>query len=120
MSGQARSISLSSGAAWSALALSVKRADLEDNVWQARQVGASAAQYEEGLRILDEEFPNHDRRLPGSGFGVRECSPTVLRIHLASNWTCSPDSLLMLPFTERKRRLAVPVPALGSGTSLRT
>jgi hypothetical protein len=38
------------------LALPVKRADLEDNIWQSRQVGASATKYEEGLRILDDEF----------------------------------------------------------------
>jgi (p)ppGpp synthase/HD superfamily hydrolase len=43
-------------AASNALALRVKRADLKDNVWQSRQVGTSAAKYEEGLRILDEEF----------------------------------------------------------------
>lgn len=43
-------------AASNPLALPVKRADLEDNVWQSRQVGASAAKYEDGLRILDEEF----------------------------------------------------------------
>lgn len=39
------------------LALPVKRADLEDNIWQLQQIGASAARYEEGLRILDKEFP---------------------------------------------------------------
>lgn len=44
-------------AASNPLALPVKRADLEDNVWQARQVGASTVKYEEALRILDEEFP---------------------------------------------------------------
>ncbi|MFA6153708.1 HD domain-containing protein [Mesorhizobium sp.] len=44
-------------AASNPLALPVKRADLEDNVWQARQVGASTDEYEEALRILDEEFP---------------------------------------------------------------
>jgi (p)ppGpp synthase/HD superfamily hydrolase len=43
-------------AASNALALPVKRADLEDNVWQSHQIGASAAKYEEGLRILDDEF----------------------------------------------------------------
>ena len=44
-------------AASNRLALPVKRADLEDNIWQARQVGASTVKYEEALRILDEEFP---------------------------------------------------------------
>ena len=44
-------------AASNKLALPVKRADLEDNIWQARQVGASTVKYEEALRILDEEFP---------------------------------------------------------------
>ncbi|MBA1143070.1 HD domain-containing protein [Mesorhizobium neociceri] len=44
-------------AASNKLALPVKRADLEDNIWQSRQIGASATKYEEGLRILDEEFP---------------------------------------------------------------
>jgi len=42
-------------AASNPVALPVKRADLEDNIWQSRQVGASAAKYEEGLRI-DQEF----------------------------------------------------------------
>ncbi|MER9563657.1 HD domain-containing protein [Mesorhizobium sp. M0571] len=43
-------------AAANPLALPVKRADLADNLWQARQIGASTAKYEGGLRILDEEF----------------------------------------------------------------
>jgi (p)ppGpp synthase/HD superfamily hydrolase len=43
-------------AASNPLALPVKRADLQDNVWQSRQVGQSPAKYEDGLRILDEEF----------------------------------------------------------------
>ena len=43
-------------AASNPLALPVKRADLEDNIWQSRQIGASTARYEEALRILDEEF----------------------------------------------------------------
>lgn len=43
-------------AASNPLALPVKRADLKDNIWQSRQVGASPARYEEALRILDEEF----------------------------------------------------------------
>jgi hypothetical protein len=43
-------------AASNRLALPVKRADLEDNIWQSRQTGASAAKYEEALRILDDEF----------------------------------------------------------------
>jgi hypothetical protein len=43
-------------AASNRLALPVKRADLADNLWQARQVGASTSKYEEGLRILEEEF----------------------------------------------------------------
>jgi (p)ppGpp synthase/HD superfamily hydrolase len=38
------------------LALPVKRADLEDNIWQSRQVGASASKYEKAISILDEEF----------------------------------------------------------------
>lgn len=45
-------------AASNPLALPVKRADLQDNIWQSQQIGASASKYEEGLRILDEEFPN--------------------------------------------------------------
>lgn len=45
-------------AAANPLALPVKRADLSDNIWQARQIGASTSKYEEGLRLLDEEFPN--------------------------------------------------------------
>ncbi|RVC05097.1 metal-dependent phosphohydrolase, partial [Mesorhizobium sp. M7A.F.Ca.CA.002.15.2.1] len=44
-------------AASNPLALPVKRADLADNIWQARQAGASTVRYEEALRILDEEFP---------------------------------------------------------------
>ncbi|MER8930028.1 metal-dependent phosphohydrolase [Mesorhizobium sp. M0859] len=43
-------------AAANPLALPVKRADLADNLWQARQIGASTAKYEDGLRILREEF----------------------------------------------------------------
>lgn len=43
-------------AASNPLALPVKRADLEDNIWQSRQVGAPAAKYEAALRLLDEEF----------------------------------------------------------------
>ncbi|TPK69032.1 HD domain-containing protein [Mesorhizobium sp. B2-4-15] len=43
-------------AASNRLALPVKRADLNDNLWQVRQTGASTAKYEEGLRILSEEF----------------------------------------------------------------
>lgn len=43
-------------AAANSLALPVKRADLADNIWQARQIGASTSKYEEGLRILDDEF----------------------------------------------------------------
>ncbi|RWN67413.1 MAG: HD domain-containing protein [Mesorhizobium sp.] len=42
-------------AAANPLALPVKRADLADNLWQARQIGASTSKYEDGLRILDEE-----------------------------------------------------------------
>ncbi|PTE08610.1 HD domain-containing protein [Mesorhizobium helmanticense] len=45
-------------AAANPLALPVKRADLADNIWQARQIGASTSKYEEGLRLLDEEFPS--------------------------------------------------------------
>ncbi|CCV08304.1 conserved hypothetical protein [Mesorhizobium metallidurans STM 2683] len=45
-------------AASNPLALPVKRADLADNIWQARQIGASTSKYEKGLRLLDEEFPN--------------------------------------------------------------
>jgi len=43
-------------AASNPLALPVKRADLADNLWQARQIGASTSKYEDGLRILNEEF----------------------------------------------------------------
>lgn len=43
-------------AAANPLALPVKRADLADNIWQARQIGAATSKYEEGLRILDQEF----------------------------------------------------------------
>ncbi|RUU13798.1 HD domain-containing protein [Mesorhizobium sp. USDA-HM6] len=45
-------------AASNPLALPVKRADLVDNLRQARQTGAAASKYEKGLRVLDEEFPN--------------------------------------------------------------
>ncbi|TPK69582.1 HD domain-containing protein [Mesorhizobium sp. B2-4-19] len=44
-------------AASNKLALPVKWADLRDNLWQVQQTGASTAKYEEGLRILAEEFP---------------------------------------------------------------
>ncbi|BCG88321.1 hypothetical protein MesoLj113c_44310 [Mesorhizobium sp. 113-3-9] len=44
-------------AASNPLALPVKRADLEDNIWQSQQIGASAARYEEGLCILYKELP---------------------------------------------------------------
>jgi (p)ppGpp synthase/HD superfamily hydrolase len=43
-------------AASNPLALIVKRADLADNLWQARQIGVSTSEYEDGLRVLDEEF----------------------------------------------------------------
>jgi (p)ppGpp synthase/HD superfamily hydrolase len=43
-------------AASNALARPVKRADLEDNLLQARQAGTSIRKYEEGLRILADEF----------------------------------------------------------------
>lgn len=43
-------------AASNPLALPVKRADLTDNIWQSRQIGAPTAKYEEALRILDDEF----------------------------------------------------------------
>ncbi|MFK0691705.1 HD domain-containing protein [Mesorhizobium sp. IMUNJ 23033] len=43
-------------AAANPVALPVKRADLADNLWQARQIGASTSKYEDGLRVLDEEF----------------------------------------------------------------
>ncbi|QIA24596.1 HD domain-containing protein [Mesorhizobium sp. AA22] len=43
-------------AASNPLALPVKRADLADNLWQARQIGAPTSKYEDGLRILDQEF----------------------------------------------------------------
>jgi len=43
-------------AASNPLALPVKRADLADNLWQARQTGASTSKYEQGLRVLDDEF----------------------------------------------------------------
>ncbi|AGB45009.1 HD domain-containing protein [Mesorhizobium sp. B2-3-14] len=43
-------------AASNPLALPVKRADLADNIWQSKQIGASTAKYEEALRILDDEF----------------------------------------------------------------
>ncbi|TIN59130.1 MAG: metal-dependent phosphohydrolase, partial [Mesorhizobium sp.] len=42
--------------------LPVKRADLADNIWQARQVGASTVKYEEALRILDDEFPRRQHQ----------------------------------------------------------
>ncbi|TIS61640.1 MAG: HD domain-containing protein [Mesorhizobium sp.] len=45
-------------AAANPLALLVKRADLLDNLRQARQIGAATSKYQEGLRVLDEEFPN--------------------------------------------------------------
>ncbi|TIO82658.1 MAG: HD domain-containing protein [Mesorhizobium sp.] len=45
-------------AAANPLALPVKRADLVDNLRQARQTGAATSKYQEGLRVLDEEFPN--------------------------------------------------------------
>lgn len=37
----------------SKLALPVKRADLNDNLWQAREAGVSTAKYESGLRALN-------------------------------------------------------------------
>lgn len=40
-------------AASNRLALPVKRADLNDNLWQARQAGVSTAKYETGLRVLN-------------------------------------------------------------------
>jgi (p)ppGpp synthase/HD superfamily hydrolase len=43
-------------AAANPLARPVKRADLADNLWQAKQIGASTSKYEDGLRILDEEY----------------------------------------------------------------
>ncbi|MDX8450043.1 HD domain-containing protein [Mesorhizobium captivum] len=45
-------------AAANPLALPVKRSDLADNLWQARQTGAATSKYKDGLRVLDEEFPN--------------------------------------------------------------
>lgn len=38
------------------LARPVKVADLRDNLQQARETGASTERYEEGLRILEDEF----------------------------------------------------------------
>ncbi|MER9365185.1 HD domain-containing protein [Mesorhizobium sp. M0518] len=49
-------------AASNPLALRVKRADLADNIWQARQVGASTVKYEEALCILDDEFPRRQHQ----------------------------------------------------------
>lgn len=43
-------------AAANPLALPVKRADLADNLWQAQQIGAPTSKYEDGLRVLDDEF----------------------------------------------------------------
>ena len=43
-------------AASNRLARGVKRADLEDNIRQAREVGEPTEKYEEGLRILEDEF----------------------------------------------------------------
>ena len=43
-------------AASNPLALPVKRADLIDNLRQAKQTGAPAEKYEKGLRILHDEF----------------------------------------------------------------
>ena len=37
----------------SALARTVKQADLKDNLWQAHQAGLSPAKYETGLHLLD-------------------------------------------------------------------
>ncbi|MBZ9999870.1 MULTISPECIES: HD domain-containing protein [unclassified Mesorhizobium] len=42
-------------AASNPLARAVKRADLADNLWQARRAGIPLAKFEEGLRILDED-----------------------------------------------------------------
>ncbi|TXI03604.1 MAG: HD domain-containing protein [Rhizobium sp.] len=39
-------------AASNALALPVKRADLEDNLWQSEQVGKSTRKYHQGLQTL--------------------------------------------------------------------
>ncbi len=39
------------------LAISVKRADLTDNLAQATQMGGDISKYVEGLRILDEQYP---------------------------------------------------------------
>lgn len=43
-------------AASNPLGRAVKRADLEDNLRQARQVGASTEKYEQGIRLLSEGF----------------------------------------------------------------
>ncbi|MBB3287082.1 MULTISPECIES: HD domain-containing protein [unclassified Rhizobium] len=39
-------------AASNALALPVKKADLEDNLWQSEQIGKSGEKYQRGLQIL--------------------------------------------------------------------
>ncbi|TGQ37762.1 MULTISPECIES: HD domain-containing protein [unclassified Mesorhizobium] len=43
-------------AASNPLALPVKRADLADNLWQARQTGTPTSKFEDSLRVLDDEF----------------------------------------------------------------
>ncbi|MDL2406229.1 metal-dependent phosphohydrolase [Rhizobium calliandrae] len=43
-------------AASNALALPVKRADLEDNLWQAEQTGGDAEKYRSGLDILRDRM----------------------------------------------------------------
>lgn len=43
-------------AASNPLARAVKRADLEDNLAQARETGAPREKYEQGLKILRDEF----------------------------------------------------------------
>ena len=43
-------------AATNPLARAVKRADLEDNLAQARETGAPTQKYEQGLEILRDEF----------------------------------------------------------------
>ena len=40
------------------LARPVKRADLTDNLAQMRQIGGDGSKYAEGLRILEEEYPD--------------------------------------------------------------
>ncbi|WP_112794882.1 HD domain-containing protein [Rhizobium sp. SYY.PMSO] len=50
-------------AASNALALTVKRADLEDNLWQSEQTGQSRAKYEHGLRVLLEVTNRNRHRL---------------------------------------------------------